>query len=81
MGPSGSAASLPENIRAVISAITKIELPAYPNLTKQKEYQIRLLLKNQFRAIPLSWPELPVETAVLQDFSPASAPLNPGCSL
>jgi predicted nucleic acid-binding protein len=50
----GSLVSLPANINAAISVITKIELLVYPNLSPSEEFQIRLLLKKRFKVIPLN---------------------------
>jgi len=46
--------SLPANINAAVSIITKIELLAYPNLSPPEEFQIRLLLKKRFKVVPLN---------------------------
>ena len=49
----GPTVSLPANINALISVITRIELLSYPELTAMEERQIRLLLKKRFTVVPL----------------------------
>jgi len=50
----GSLASLPENINAMISVITRIELLSYPDLSASEEQQIRMLLKKRFKVLPIN---------------------------
>ena len=45
----GPIASLPVNINALVSVITRIELLSYPDLSASEAQQIRMLLKNDLR--------------------------------
>jgi predicted nucleic acid-binding protein len=50
----GPIASLPVNINALISVITRIELLSYPNLSASEDQQIRMLLKKRFKVVSLN---------------------------
>ena len=47
-------ASLPVNINALVSVITRIELLSYPNLSASEAQQIRMLLKKRFKVVSLN---------------------------
>jgi len=50
----GPIASLPVNINALVSVITRIELLSYPDLSASEDQQIRLLLRKRFKVISLN---------------------------
>jgi len=50
----GPIASLPLNINALVSVITRIELLSYPNLSASEAQQIRMLLKKRFKVVSLN---------------------------
>jgi len=50
----GPITSLPANINALISVITRIELLSYPNLSASEAQQIRMLLKKRFKVVSLN---------------------------
>jgi len=50
----GSIVSLPANINAMVSVITRIELLSYPDLSASEDQQIRKLLKKRFKVVSLN---------------------------